>query len=101
MRNPFAFLPIMLAMIASIGKSKPYRGTDPYQPVAPLPTGEVHIISRGKRRPFVNIPKLSDPEKIHRHWAKVQELSNRGIVWHNNKLYWNTRKLAEENGGVR
>jgi hypothetical protein len=88
-----------MTMMASIFKSN-RKGSDPYQPAAPLPTGEIHITSRGKRRPFVLIPKLRDPEKINKHRAMVEELRQKGIVWHNNKLYWNTRKLAEENGGV-
>ena len=86
---------IAMSMMASIFKSS-RKGTDPYQPQAPLPSGEVHITSMGKKRPFVFLPKLHDPDRINKHRAMVWELKQQGIVWHNNKLYWETRKLMEE-----
>jgi hypothetical protein len=91
---------IAMSMMVSLFKSKK-KGSDPYQPAAPLSRGEVHITSYGKRRPLVFIPKLHNPEKINKHRAMVWTLKQQGIVWHNNKLYWATRKLAEENGGIR
>jgi hypothetical protein len=89
---------IAMSMMASIFKGK-RKGSDPFQPTAPLSTGEVHITSMGKKRPFVMLKR--NPDKINKHRAMVWELAQKGITWHNNKLYWTTRKLAEENGGVR
>jgi hypothetical protein len=92
------FLTVMAALTASVFKSRSKHDlSDPYQPEAPIPTGEVHIRSYGKKRPMVWIEKLHDPERINRHGALVAELKAQGIVWHNNKLYWESRKVMEEN----
>ena len=87
---------LAMSMAASMFK-KNRKGSDPFQPEAPLPSGEVHITSYGKKKPFVLLPKLHDPERINKHRAMVEDLRQQGIVWHDNKLYWETRKVMEEN----
>jgi len=91
---------IMLATIAmsimtSMFKSK-RKGTDPFQPTAPLPTGEIHITSYGKKRVYPLSTKR-DSAKHEKHLAMVEELREQGVHWYNNKLYWETRQLAIEN----
>lgn len=100
-KNFGSFLILMVGVFNSIFKNnKRYQHGTPYQPPAPLGSGEVFIRSYG-HPPVIPPHNQRSQERIkqrkERFWMRKFELQQQGIVLFNNKLYWSTRQLADAN----
>ena len=104
MSKKSGFFYAMFALFGAMFASHSYASEKNaiFQPTAPTGGGGGNgqqIRSHGKKRVWPSVPR--DIEKHQKHRNMVEAYARVGITWVNNKLYWSTRKLAEENVGVR
>lgn len=100
-KNFGTFLTLMVGVFNSIFKdNKRYQHGTPYQPQAPIGSGEVSIRSYGHPPvipPYNQRSRERIKQRKERFWMRKFELQQQGLCLFENKLYWMNRKLAEAN----